>query len=42
MKRMVALLLLSTLVLAGCNTFAGMGKDIQKAGETVEGAAKKK
>jgi predicted small secreted protein len=30
------------LVLAGCNTVGGMGKDIQKAGEKIEGAAKKK
>ena len=29
------------LVLAGCNTVAGMGKDIQRAGETIQGAAKK-
>lgn len=26
--------------LAGCNTFAGAGKDIQKGGEAVEGAAR--
>ncbi len=30
------------VVVAGCNTFEGFGKDIQKAGETIEGAAKKK
>ena len=30
------------LALAGCNTFKGMGQDIQKAGETIEGAATKK
>jgi predicted small secreted protein len=29
-------------LLSACNTFEGMGKDIQKAGETIEGAAKKK
>jgi predicted small secreted protein len=28
--------------LAGCNTVEGMGKDIQKAGEKIEDAAKKK
>ena len=27
--------------LAGCNTMAGVGKDIEKAGETIQGAAKK-
>ena len=26
--------------LAGCNTIAGAGKDIQKAGEKIEGAVK--
>jgi predicted small secreted protein len=30
------------LGLAGCNTVAGMGKDIAKAGDTIENAAKKK
>jgi entericidin A len=29
-------------LLAGCNTIAGMGQDVQKAGQTVEEAAKKK
>ncbi len=29
-------------LLAACNTIEGVGKDIQKAGETLEGAAKKK
>ena len=28
-------------VLAGCNTVAGAGKDVQKVGEKVEEAAKK-
>ena len=40
--RLIGLLLVAAIGLAGCNTFAGMGKDIQKAGETIEGAAKKK
>jgi predicted small secreted protein len=35
-------LLLAALVLAGCNTIEGMGKDIGKAGEKIEEAAKKK
>lgn len=30
---------LLVLTAAGCNTFKGMGKDIQKGGEAVEGAA---
>ena len=27
--------------LGGCNTVAGVGKDVEKAGEAVQGAAKK-
>jgi len=45
MKRIVALMLLSMFsvaLLAGCNTVAGAGKDVQKAGEKVEDAAKGK
>jgi predicted small secreted protein len=30
------------LLLAGCNTVAGVGKDIRKAGDVIEDAAKKK
>jgi len=40
--RKLILLIVAALALAGCNTIAGMGQDIQKAGETIEGAAKKK
>ena len=29
------------LVLAGCNTIAGVGKDVQKVGQVVEGAGRK-
>ena len=42
MKRLVALMMLSLFsvaVLAGCNTVAGAGKDVQKAGEKVEDKA---
>jgi predicted small secreted protein len=35
----MALLLGATL--AGCNTIAGFGKDMERAGEKVQGAAKK-
>jgi entericidin B len=36
------LILLATLgLLAACNTVEGVGKDIQKAGDAIEGAAKK-
>ena len=33
-------LLLAVLVLAGCNTFEGLGKDIKKGGEKIEKSAK--
>jgi predicted small secreted protein len=36
---MLALVVGTTL--AGCNTMAGMGKDIERAGEKIQGAAKK-
>ncbi len=44
MKRAIAVLMLGMFsigVLAGCNTVAGAGKDVQKVGEKVEDAAKK-
>jgi len=40
--KQLALLVMAVLVLSACNTIAGAGQDIQKAGETIEGAAKKK
>jgi len=39
MKRLISLLLLAAFssgVLTACNTMAGAGKDVQKAGEKVE------
>jgi predicted small secreted protein len=36
------LVLMATGFLAGCNTVAGVGKDVEKAGEAVQDAAKKK
>jgi predicted small secreted protein len=43
MKTIATLVALSfALVLAGCNTIKGAGQDIQKAGEKIEDAAKKK
>ncbi len=42
MKNLITLLVISTaFLLAACNTVKGMGQDIQKAGEKIEGAAKK-
>ena len=34
------LLLLAVLALTACNTFNGLGKDIQKGGAVIEKAAK--
>jgi predicted small secreted protein len=40
MKKIITLTIIaSTLILTGCNTISGMGKDIQKAGQAVEGAS---
>ena len=41
MRRFVVVLLgACALTLAACNTIEGMGKDIRKAGETIEKAVK--
>jgi predicted small secreted protein len=42
MKRVLFALAVVVVFLTGCNTFAGIGKDVQRAGEVVEDAAKKK
>ncbi|MBI3284962.1 MAG: entericidin A/B family lipoprotein [Burkholderiales bacterium] len=40
MKKLFTLVV-CVMVLAGCNTVQGFGKDVKKAGESLEGAAKK-
>lgn len=40
MKKLFAILV-SALTLAGCNTVEGIGKDVKRAGEAVEHAAKR-
>ncbi|HNI85426.1 MAG: entericidin A/B family lipoprotein [Rubrivivax sp.] len=40
MKKVLALVA-AALMLAGCNTVQGVGKDVQKAGSAVENAGKK-
>ncbi len=41
MSRLTALLtLIAAFALAGCNTVHGVGKDIERAGEAISGAAK--
>jgi len=43
MKHLLSLSLIAALLgLSGCNTVKGVGQDIQKAGEKIEDAAKKK
>jgi len=41
MKKLVALILLAVFSgLAGCNTFEGMGRDIERGGEKLQGEAR--
>ncbi len=40
--KLIAALLATTFLLAGCNTLEGIGKDVQKAGSAIEDAARKK
>jgi predicted small secreted protein len=42
MKTIAIALISAAFVLAGCNTVKGVGQDVQKAGEKIEDAAKKK
>ena len=42
MKKTIAVLLATLFVLAGCNTVQGLGQDIQKGGQVLEDAARKK
>ncbi|CAM8628268.1 MAG: entericidin A/B family lipoprotein [Burkholderiaceae bacterium] len=37
----IALLIFSVYLLAACNTINGIGKDVEKLGEKVQGASKK-
>jgi predicted small secreted protein len=42
MNKLLGLVVLTlSFSLAACNTVKGVGQDIQKAGEKIEGAAKK-
>jgi entericidin A len=40
MKKLL-MMLAAVALLAGCNTFQGVGKDMRKAGEKIENAARK-
>ena len=39
-KMFILLLVVSLLALTGCETFRGLGKDVEKAGEWVQDKAK--
>ncbi len=39
MKRMI-MMMVAMMVLAGCNTVAGVGKDVEKAGEAIQRSTK--
>jgi predicted small secreted protein len=42
MKKLLTLSMVASLLLvAGCNTVKGMGQDLKKVGEKIEGAAQK-
>ncbi len=41
MKKTLLLLLATAVTLSACNTFQGMGQDIQGAGEALSGSAEK-
>ncbi len=41
MSKLFAAVAAAALLLAGCNTMEGLGKDISKAGDKIEEAAKK-
>jgi len=40
-KLLITIAALGLTLLAACNTVEGVGKDISKAGDAIEGAAKK-
>lgn len=40
MKIKAALLVLVGVMLAGCNTVAGVGKDVERAGEAIQRSTK--
>ncbi len=41
MRKLSALLLLGCVLVAGCNTMAGAGKDIQRGGQDIQNQAEK-
>ncbi|UOO87358.1 entericidin A/B family lipoprotein [Neisseria arctica] len=39
MKKLILIALSATAILSACNTVSGFGKDVQKAGNTIERVA---
>jgi entericidin B len=39
MRTLIASLMLGVMFLAGCNTMQGVGRDIERGGEKLQGAA---
>lgn len=39
MSKLIAVIALTAVVLTGCNTMKGMGKDVERGGEKIQGAA---
>jgi entericidin B len=40
-KLMAVLMVLAMGVLAGCNTMSGLGKDVERGGEKMQGSAER-
>jgi len=40
MKRMIMVIIVAMLVLAGCNTWRGFGEDVEKAGDAIQRSTK--
>jgi entericidin B len=41
MKAIIAVLLATAFLAAGCNTIQGVGRDIERAGEVIQGSAER-
>lgn len=39
-KLLISMILGCVVLVAGCNTMSGVGKDVQSAGKAIEGSAK--
>jgi predicted small secreted protein len=40
MSVLLLVIILSSAILAGCNTVRGVGKDVEKTGEVIQGATR--